>query len=581
MALQLSLPVRNLDASLEFYERILTNTEYRCTYQSDDQIGFGIHESDFFIHRAEPNTNSGGGRLRLFVDSKDAVVACYNTGLAAGGGYNHEPAEYDRLPDYFTAGITDLDRNTIEVVYQIPRALSMANLDDFDKLRLAPSQISAARTTTSKFLESRQAIPSPSTYGAVPVLVRADNALAATTNGNSTASNLASAMFGVAAGLVMGAVAVKITNNGEPKNPALVNSHVPGLVETIMPMIKRAITDGPPPSYVSRSPLERAVTEVSSSNSTPSQYQRLALLEAPPASVASSNRKSYRSTSDSICKPRYQAIEGPPSDTSTTYRSLSGKTYQPSVHTAYTGASSATLTQSRYIASTRAKDTVDRSRSHEEDLADLEIPRTRSKKGPASHASTSRSSHRSSLNTPLTRRAHTYAGQPSSLSRQVIDDYEGARAIPLPASSVARKSSASKAPISRSHSHATTAVHDTTSKHSTTSSTRQKHRRHRHRSLSPSKAGSKARSSKEPRQEDAEDVATGESGAETVYPDDSISMVSSNKSSSSSRKRRHHRNESERGGGSDVETVITALPLREQWREAKRSIKENGLLKAF
>ncbi len=111
------LLVRDVEASIRFYEAPLRPLGFGLLYRSDDGAGFGIEGADDFgINRSE--TPSTEAHVAFVAESREAVNAFHAAALAAGGCDKNSPAlrpEYH--PGYYAAYVWDPDGNNIEAVH--------------------------------------------------------------------------------------------------------------------------------------------------------------------------------------------------------------------------------------------------------------------------------------------------------------------------------------------------------------------------------------------------------------------------------------------------------------------------------
>ena len=115
-----TLDVRDVEASREFYERALEPLGYRLAVQDEGLAAFGTPDAaipDFWIRSGEP---SGPVHIALSGD-RSAVDGFHAAAVAAGGQDNGAPgvrAHYHE--NYYAAYVRDPDGNNIEVVSHTP-----------------------------------------------------------------------------------------------------------------------------------------------------------------------------------------------------------------------------------------------------------------------------------------------------------------------------------------------------------------------------------------------------------------------------------------------------------------------------
>ena len=113
----IQLVVKDLAASRQFYEAVLTSLDVKISGEGDSY--FWVDE--LFVSSAESPAAQGKltGRHHLAFQAKDraGVERFYKAGLAAGGLDNGPPGERPYHPGYFAAFLLDPDGNNIEAVY--------------------------------------------------------------------------------------------------------------------------------------------------------------------------------------------------------------------------------------------------------------------------------------------------------------------------------------------------------------------------------------------------------------------------------------------------------------------------------
>lgn len=106
------LPVRDLEASSEFYARALDPLGIPLSYDGPDSVELGAL------------TLVPGGPLRdpvhiaFIAESREAVDAFWRAGLDAGGRDNGRPGLRDYAPDYYAAYLFDPDGHNVEAVHR-------------------------------------------------------------------------------------------------------------------------------------------------------------------------------------------------------------------------------------------------------------------------------------------------------------------------------------------------------------------------------------------------------------------------------------------------------------------------------
>ncbi|MCJ1387972.1 hypothetical protein MMC18_000815 [Xylographa bjoerkii] len=114
----ISLTVSHLPSSCTFFLAALSPLGYRYIGQEDNKIGFGIDQADFFICQQSPGMPPGPAHVAFSAPSHSAVNSFFRSALRAGGEIFGEPTVREPKTGYYSAGVLDLDRNSIEVVYR-------------------------------------------------------------------------------------------------------------------------------------------------------------------------------------------------------------------------------------------------------------------------------------------------------------------------------------------------------------------------------------------------------------------------------------------------------------------------------
>ena len=116
----ISIAVRDLKASAQFFEPVLGTIGYAKLVERPDTIGFGKKYPEFWLnHRPAMARLAGdsGVHVCLRAAAAEAVDAFHRAALAAGGACDGPPGlrpEYS--PRYYAAFIRDPDGNRIEAV---------------------------------------------------------------------------------------------------------------------------------------------------------------------------------------------------------------------------------------------------------------------------------------------------------------------------------------------------------------------------------------------------------------------------------------------------------------------------------
>jgi catechol 2,3-dioxygenase-like lactoylglutathione lyase family enzyme len=115
-----SVPVRNLEASTAFYERVLTPLGYSRLVERPATVGFGKKYPEIWLNL---RTNMGavednpGAHIALRAGSEEAVRAFHAAALAHGGSSAGDPGPRQAaMTTYYGAFIRDPDGNKLEAV---------------------------------------------------------------------------------------------------------------------------------------------------------------------------------------------------------------------------------------------------------------------------------------------------------------------------------------------------------------------------------------------------------------------------------------------------------------------------------
>jgi catechol 2,3-dioxygenase-like lactoylglutathione lyase family enzyme len=115
-----SVPVRDLSASAQFYERVLAPLGYVRLVERPATVGFGKQYPEFWLNlRAEmpPIPADTGMHVCLRAPSEDAVRAFHILALQHGGSSDGEPGpRQGAMTTYYGAFVKDADGNKIEAI---------------------------------------------------------------------------------------------------------------------------------------------------------------------------------------------------------------------------------------------------------------------------------------------------------------------------------------------------------------------------------------------------------------------------------------------------------------------------------
>ncbi|MDY0962330.1 MULTISPECIES: VOC family protein [Massilia] len=122
----LSLGVRNLHASMRFYDGILGALGFRRVFEDDEAIGYGLEDDEDILclkQRDDAAAPGPGFHLAFAAPTRAAVDAFHAAGLRAGGADNGAPGlRPDYGPHYYAAFLVDPDGHRVEAVVKGPAA---------------------------------------------------------------------------------------------------------------------------------------------------------------------------------------------------------------------------------------------------------------------------------------------------------------------------------------------------------------------------------------------------------------------------------------------------------------------------
>jgi len=114
----LTLKVRDLQASLHFYRRLLEPLGFVLSSSDDTSAGFGPPGAPALWLLAAPKEPTRAIHIALRAPDRAAVDAFHKVGLAAGGRDNGAAGpRADYSPTYYAAFVFDPDGNNIEAVH--------------------------------------------------------------------------------------------------------------------------------------------------------------------------------------------------------------------------------------------------------------------------------------------------------------------------------------------------------------------------------------------------------------------------------------------------------------------------------
>lgn len=113
-----TLRVRDLQASIRFYRRLLEPLGYVLANSDDTSAGFGPDGAPAFWLLAQPKEPTRAIHIAFRARERGAVDAFYRAGLASGGRDNGAAGPRpDYSPTYYAAFLFDPDGNNIEAVH--------------------------------------------------------------------------------------------------------------------------------------------------------------------------------------------------------------------------------------------------------------------------------------------------------------------------------------------------------------------------------------------------------------------------------------------------------------------------------
>jgi catechol 2,3-dioxygenase-like lactoylglutathione lyase family enzyme len=113
----IGLRVKDLEASVRFYETALAPLGYVLCTRYEGGAGFGPEGAPALWLHAVKEASKGGAHVAFSAPNRQAVAAFHEAGREAGGKDNGPPGlRPDYSPTYYGAFLIDLDGNNVEAV---------------------------------------------------------------------------------------------------------------------------------------------------------------------------------------------------------------------------------------------------------------------------------------------------------------------------------------------------------------------------------------------------------------------------------------------------------------------------------
>jgi catechol 2,3-dioxygenase-like lactoylglutathione lyase family enzyme len=122
----ISVGVRDLARSRDFYDAVLPTLGYRRVWEVEGGFGYGPDDETplFWINtpldESRPAGAGNGSHIAFTAKSRAAVDKFYKAALAAGATGNGAPGRRDYTPTYYAAFVRDPDGHAIEAVCHQP-----------------------------------------------------------------------------------------------------------------------------------------------------------------------------------------------------------------------------------------------------------------------------------------------------------------------------------------------------------------------------------------------------------------------------------------------------------------------------
>jgi catechol 2,3-dioxygenase-like lactoylglutathione lyase family enzyme len=116
-----SIQVRDVAASVAFYDAVLAPLGGRRVLDFGDQIGYGTQFPEFWIGPTNTPGEAREAHLAFTAPDRSAVQAFFEAAVAAGAEVLHAPRLWpEYTPTYYAAFVRDPDGNNVEAVCHRP-----------------------------------------------------------------------------------------------------------------------------------------------------------------------------------------------------------------------------------------------------------------------------------------------------------------------------------------------------------------------------------------------------------------------------------------------------------------------------
>ncbi len=113
----LAIQCADLDASAQFYDRVLATVGGRRVLELGPAIGYGDQAPDFWIGTRQTGEGFRETHFAFAAPDRAAVHAFHEAALAAGAEVLHEPRLWtEYTPTYYAVFVRDPDGNNVEAV---------------------------------------------------------------------------------------------------------------------------------------------------------------------------------------------------------------------------------------------------------------------------------------------------------------------------------------------------------------------------------------------------------------------------------------------------------------------------------